>query len=509
MRKTSNGNVYIHLDYQNADRDAISSALSASNIKNIYRHNLKSFKSTIKQNFSVPDVKDIFEFLDTVKSDTQRAMTEADVTKGIHTSGEKLKIKKSVFDKDIESYIVKEVETSIANLGNFQTRGVYDLTKQIDGSLYNLNSYISTIDKILDDIDVHFNDRVIQKFVEQFFLFSESDIDKTSGFITTSSVFNEALTSFLNNHTGETLAVSQTKTAKNANDFLRYATRLKAFRETLRRYEDKDSLSSKDVRFIQGAAYNIGKLVSQVGGFLLEPIIADAITSAQNGILEMLEAVTAGSKTAEVTGVNKANKKLLKRNKVTNTSDVNLIYKANGDSIEASVNIQLPGASLKAFSPKKGEDYQTLSIQTGTTLKEIFLRINAYNTEYEYAVANVLSSYGGGQGVKRTDLQGAYNYITAANTINALVGTMQKTDTSYFFIANNKVFTTKEILEGLVEDSKLFKLGIDLEPGQTTIRKQNVLSEQGAESRSENLLQVIRGAKAHSTLQIQSQLFFK
>lgn len=500
---TAEGNPYIHLTYANSGVPSMYGLFSKERTKKVYESQMAKLKTHVQNTYIPPDGEDIFEYLDLVKEGLESEFTEKNIMQGIATSA-KVATFKNVFSPNA----AKQMELSLSAISQYGTNA--HLFGKINGKMENLSTYIAEIDKIIKETKIEFDDDKIQEFVENFFL-EQGGRPKGS-----SKVFNAALTDFLNKNDHTLIARSNIKVQKGSTDFLRYAARLKATMEVLRRLESKNGLanSKEGKRFYQGCAYNVSLLVSQVGGFLFEAIVPEVVTMASTGVLASISAIGGGSGKVEVQ-MTAEEKKKLNTQKVVRKADTLFTYNSNQNGISSSIAIDLPGASLKGFTPNSKKQVKEIKIQSETTFNDIFVRGGIGGTIEEYAIVNMLSSYRrvNQKFTNKEPMVNMYNYIHSKNILNALVGTLAKDDTAYFFIVNEKVFKSLDIIKSLANQSADMFLTMNMSPSQTAIKDMNKLIQTSAEesvdadSRSNILYAQIKNTKVSTALNMNNKLF--
>ena len=101
---------------------------------------------------------------------------------------------------------------------------------------------------------------------------------------------------------------------------------------------------------------------------------------------------------------------------------------------------------------QKGE----LSIQSGSSIRNVLKAINVDESSFEYqGILNMILWGGKGSGAHAYDANSrtqTLNLIRKANIVNALAGNLKGSDFAYYFVINNKVFTTKDIIQKILEN---------------------------------------------------------
>lgn len=526
VRKTKSGNPYIHLDP--SDNDIVDRGyhlFSNSQTKTyIMKKQKEKFVNTIKDryknSFNNSEFQDVMDFLDALKGDTQKAITEADVIEEIKTAGIRRGITGSIFDKDAKKEIVQEVEASFMQLTRFPARGAYnrdktgvdnrDLLLKIDGKLENLQKLLDFYEEILDDTKLKFNDEAIQRMVDNFIVenMGKADIGGT--------IFGDAFKAFMKANDGKVISTGDGsfRAPDAKRTFESFAARLKAY-DTLIRTVGKD-LEMTDVtnkgwktRLVKGVASSSGVVMSQVGGFLYESLVDDIVDSSRNGLLKMISTLDGVASNQVILSPDLQAAMIDKDGKSMTTTmskeDVGFNYTSNTNSGDGSgeVKLRLPGASVKAFAAKEN-DYNTVHIRSGASVNEIFaLSIN--NFRYRYLLANILS-YPGTKGIPSGLKRDAYNFLAMNHALNALAGTLQAGDTAYYLILNKQVYTVPEMMDRIIKNQAWVES--EGEKGFTAAQELNSFNPQdngeepmdAAEERSERVYSQFLLARMNITL---------
>lgn len=516
IQVTASGKPYIHLDP--TDNDIVGRSYYMLSDKSITQTLMNNQLTQIKSNaqsmvnkqlnqFNVQnsEFQDVMDFIDSFKAETQKAITEGTLKHEIKTAGKKLNIKKSIFDKNVQQNIIKDVEASAMKLTSFnkdskEVRNT-DLFQKIDGKLSNLQELIDFYDEMLKDTKLRFNDKKIEEMVDSFIATNLGK--KTSkGDAIGGTVFGEAYDEFLKENKGKIIAMDGGGFRKAEKTFEAFAARLKTYRTLMKKLQtdlEKSRTSERawKQRLAQGVASSSGVVLSQVGGFLYESVVDGIIDSAKGALLDSIRTVK-NTATKQVELSPELQRAMIDKHGESMTTtmskeDVGVTYKLNtitGNG-EASVYLRMPGISVKAFSPS-GEKYQSVHIRSNVTVNEIFGLTVATNKnmEYRYLIGNILS-YKGKAGLPSRLKGDAYDFLALNHAMYALSGTQQKGDLAMLLVLNKKVFTIPDIMEKIIKNQAWIKASstagftaaqalnvqVDTKEGETT--------EQAADRRSD------------------------
>lgn len=513
-KRNGNGDHYIHYNYSNSGVPDLYERFSQEKTRAVYNNQITKLKRSVKKNYSgvLDEVEDIFKFLDTIKENLSPEIIEKEIMSTVKTSG--TKVKRNIFNPELGQYIKEDSNKSIASMSFFAKSSGVGNNQLVEDRLGLLNDYIETVDEILEDVEVHFNDKAIQEFVNNFIVMTGDKPD------TTSSTFRDAYDAFIKSVEGKDMTFSVRKAGEKVDTFVKYAERAKVYLEMMKRLQAKENLTNNEERFVKGLSKYIATLINQIGGFMYETVLKDTVNMANSAVLSSLQAATSGSKKIEITNLPKKTIADLKTKKVVSKSDLRLTYDFNGSDIESVITLDIPGATVKAFSPSGGlDEFSDVHIQTGTTLKDLLLRSKIYDKAETYAMFNMLASYRSGKKgltipMKEMDLM--HKYIAAKNILNSLSGVLTKEDTAYFVVLNEKVFTAPEIIRELGKaNSSLFRMDrMELTPTQTAIAKANNFidrpaaeSEEEAEERSNIMLDLLINAHVNTSLMVANRIF--
>ena len=482
---TSIGSPYIHYKWTPEEETQV----SIPDTYQIYRQQKANFMKTIKNNFNT-DFKntkynDVFELLDelTLGLNSQNILNEA--SKGIHTSGERL----NLFTADGAT-----VSRSFESLRYYGSNNI--LFQEVDGELKNLKIYTDALENILTDSKIIFNTNAISEIAEEIML--QQAIANKTGEKLHSAIMNQIIKQALDKNQGKILALG--KSTQLAN-FERFAAQLAIYKQVINGLSSSANIGSNK-NFIQNIAYQIGITISRLGGFLYEPVVADMVNLAEEGVFSTIEAESGKSAGKMEVNIPKSRQKRLKTQKVVTTEDVQFYYKQTETGGEASLKVQLPGASIKAIAYNPSARRQTVHIQTGTTLGEVILRSNI-DIKRQYLIANTLIHKAANSKMG----QDIRDYIAARNILNALAGTLNRGDASYFLIVNNKAFTVPQILDECARKGGSINAKISLS-GIQGIQNKNYFAEgELDDERSNRVWASLRAVNLNTLLMIQNILF--
>lgn len=483
------GNPYIHLQWGVDER----AQATLPDVYSVYRNQKAKFKNTISRqfNFNEGKYKNVFDLMDEIAKGFDSSDILSKAYQGIHTSGEKV----NLFTAD-----GNVVTRSFEQLRYFKGNDL--LFTQIDGELKNLQQYINAIEKILKDSQICFNSQMISEVVEE--ILTQQAIANRLGEKLSTKTMNEVMIDALDKHQGKFL---QAKTDNKLANYERFAAQLEVYKQLISQLGGQISTGSNK-NLIQNIAYNIGITISRLGGFLYEPTVAEAIKLAEKGVFKTIEAIAGTSaEKVKVTGPEPRIENL-KTKKVVRTEDIQFSFLSTENAVDANVSVQLPGASIKAITYKPTDKMQEVHIQTGTTLGDVIIRANL-TIKQRYLVANSLIH----DGANSKSGRNTRAFIAAKNILNALSGTLNKSDSSYFLIVNNKAFTVPAILEECSKQNGLINVKASLE-GINDIKGLNdkyeavgVSPSEAAIQRSINTWNALKNVYMNTSLLINNQMF--
>ena len=286
--------------------------------------------------------------------------------------------------------------------------------------------------------------------------------------------------------------------------------RIKAYKTAIEQIQKMYGISDQK-RFLQNGPFVAEKAVYRLGGSLFEPICNDAVNMATNGAIKSLSSILSGEKDAKFI-IEDKDKKYRTKQTTKNTEDISFSYKAGEESVGTSIQVDLPGASLKKISLNYKKTEQSAKIKSDNTLGFMFLKAGMTTSigfSSEYAAVNMLGNYQkAGSGIKKDDMTSMYDYLKAGNLVYALSGTLSKGDNAFYFIVNHKVFKINDVLNNLAKGSDLFSVEHELKPAQKSLMYLNNISQyKDPDDRSENLYKNILAAKVYLELKIKTSLF--
>lgn len=504
---TAKGNPYIHANFKNAglDSGSIQALFSEQKIQAKYRDGSNLLKSKIRENYgSRVNGKPIIKFLNDLVDDLQETIQTGANASKLHTTGEKLELKKSVFNQETAEQEIITYIKSVSQLG--YSKG-FDFFQKVDGELVNLNTYLNFLDTAIKDSEVLLNNDKITQFVVNYFLNNQDKaLDDKASF----GNFNVALNQFLDSAEGQGIAVSNSRLGSSAAKIEKDVARIQGYKTAIEQIQKIYDIKAQK-RFLQNGPFVVEKAINRVGGFLFEPMCNDAVNMATNGLMKSISSVLSGEKDAKFI-VDEQFKKYRTKQSTKNTEDISFKYDAGEDSVSASIAVDIPGASLKKISLNYKKDYQTAKIKSDNTLGFMFLKAGMTTTtgfSSEYAAVNMLGNYQKkGSGVKKEEMTAMYEYLKAANLVYALSGTLTKGDNAFYFIVNHKVFRINDILNNLAKGSDLFAVEHELKPAQKSLMYlNNINNYSNPDDRSDNLYSAILAAKFNMELKIKTELF--
>lgn len=509
---TSKGNPYIHNSFSNSGVSDMYGIFSDTHIRAKYAEGASKIRSAITNTYQPPPGStDILEFLSDLTKDLQETIKNEVKSDKLHTSGEKIELQRSIFNKETAKTEVVKYMKSVSQL-NYS--GETDFFQIVDGQFKNIQQYLSFLKRAIKDSEVLVNDRAISRFVTGYFLSKKNaEKDIRASF----SEFNNALNEFIANNSNRLTAVSTRDLKGSQAKIEKDVARLQGYKTAIEQIQKIYGVEDTK-RFLKNGPRVVEKGVNRLGGFLFEPICNDAINMSKHGLLKGLKSEMSGEKDARLT-LSPEDQKYRKKKTTKNTEDLSFSYETTDDSVEASVVVrEIPGASLKKITYKPGQPEQIAKIKSDNTLGFMFLKAGMTTTTgfyHEYAAVNMIANYrkAGSKFFDSSPMVSMYNYIKAGNLANALAGTLTKGDMSYFFIINHKVFKIPEILDSLSRGEGLFGVDHKLIPSQQALKDLNKYvdtpdtEDKDSNARSENVYSAILSAKMNLELKIASNLF--
>mgnify|MGYP003493539945 CR=1 FL=1 len=504
---TEKGNPYIHANFKNAglDSGSIHALFSEQKIQAKYRDGSNLLKSKIRENYgSYVNGKPIISFLNNLVDDLQETIQAGANASKLHTTGEKLELKKSVFNKDTAEY---EIVNYIKSVSQMSYSKGFDFFQKVDGELVNLDKYLNFLETAIKDSEVLVDDKRITDFVVKYFLDNQ---DKEKDVRASFGNFNEVLNQFLSSNEGKGITISPSKLGSSAAKIEKDVARIKAYKTAIEQIQKMYGISDQK-RFLQNGPFVVEKAVNRLGGFLFEHICNDAVNMATNGAIKSLLSILSGEKDAKFI-IEDKDKKYRTKQTTKNTEDISFSYKAGEESVGTSIQVDLPGASLKKISLNYKKTEQSAKIKSDNTLGFMFLKAGMTTSigfSSEYAAVNMLKKKKkAGSGIKKDDMTSMYDYLKAGNLVYALSGTLTKGDNAFYFIVNHKVFKINDVLNNLAKGSDLFSVEHELKPAQKSLMYLNNISQyKDPDDRSENLYKNILAAKVYLELKIKTSLF--
>ena len=516
LKTTSSGNIYIHLNPVNDGiGEAAMDRFSEAKIQQLIKPQITKMKKVANTYRTPAGFEDVVSFLDHLKGDFQQALTASEIEKYIITTG-----RRSIFAKAEQGKVAKDVEASFANLMMFPGKGggkainAFDLfektTNEAGELIDNYSNYMQFIDEVVANTNREFDDAKIDTFIKGYLESTKGAAADKGAKGASGGDFSECFNAFFKANDRRFIKIEGKNEYRQAEEtFEQYAIRLRTYQRLNKALADSlgestpKNIREYNKRLLQGVAVLSGKTVNSLGGYLYEPLVQDMAETATNGLMSMIRAAVAGSDQVKIEGPDLQKKMGMKHTK--SKPDVLLSY-VEGEG--ATVSVVVPGASIKAFTPKKGASHQDIKIRTGATIREIYGLSLARKKEEQYLLANVFMY--GGKGLP-SGIQGqAGRYLGSAHALYALAGTLQKYDTAYFMILNGTVLTVPEVLQGAVKGQNAIKASFqkkmgDLRANNTRVDiKDGETVEEAAERRSEAALNAYMNAKTDISLLLNS-----
>lgn len=463
-------NIYIHRNHKNVNNLIVP---TSSEIASIYRRQKTQFMKDISKNFlsqnSIINDTELNKMLDELYNNLGDIAMQ--VKNKIVTGGHKLSFGKSFF--------------------GIARGGTDTLFSQLDTELIHLNEYINTVENLLSHAKITFNEEKIKELVNEVL---KAGVTSTSQEV--KLLVQEAKLKYEGN-----LFSTQNQ---DAFQYAAHATNLKIYLELMKaigvRYQSNGGIAEGP---LQRAATNIAYAVNTVGGFLQEQVVKDAVVAAENNIDATMDSLNS----AEVKIFKKGQLKNLITKKVTKTADVNFVYNVNDKEGLGTIQIQLPGVSIKKAT-LKSNNIMPVHIASGTPLNDVIIRSNIPN-KYLNSMYNVFAQLPQTTVGKNASI--FYDYISAKNILNSLVGTRTRSDHSYYLMINQKVFKISDILDKLAVGSTDIKTEMKwANTTQTAFARENQDSKWNnatAEERSMAIYNMIRTSQVNFSLLINGKLF--
>ena len=502
---TESNNPYIHASFKNSGVDKMYNLFSEEKIRQKYAAGASKLKRSIRKNYGAKvDGKPIIAFLNDLMDDLQETMKQGVNASKVHTTGEKIEVSKSVFNKKTAKKEIQKYMKSVSQMGYSQGA---DFLERVNGELVNLNQYLNFLDRAIIDSEVLLNSNKISDFVINYFLQSEKlSAEERGSFSRFNSLFND----FLKSNEGKGIIISNGRLVGESTKVAEDVARLQAYKTAIEQIQSQYQEPDQK-RFLKNGPFVVEKAVNRVGGFIFEPICNDAVNMSKIGLIESITSTLSGEKNAKIK-LTKAMEKYREKSSTKNTEDISFRYHAGKDSVSTSISVDLPGASLKKISLKKGSAYQTAKIKSDNTLGFMFARAGlttASGFASEYAAVNIIGNYRkAGSGISKANNEAVFEYIKAANLVYALSGTLSKGDSAYYFIVSHKVFKITDILSNLAKGGDLFAVKGELDPKQSNIVALNRMEDYSeADARSDAMYKKMLTAKYNLELKIKSSLF--
>ena len=238
---------------------------------------------------------------------------------------------------------------------------------------------------------------------------------------------------------------------------------------------------------------------------MYEPLVNDMVNQANNALMGMIQSSVAGSDSVKIEGLEM--REAMGMSFTKSKPDISLSY-VEGEG--ATVAVALPGASIKAFTPHPDASHQKIRARSGATINEIYSLSLKNQREKQYLLANVLS-YKGTKGMPPGLKNMATRFLGTSHALYSLAGTLQKNDTAYYMILNQKIMSISDVINSLITEESYMKATISAMSSfqnlnKITKQKKTETVEQAADRRSEAVLQAYLSAKVNIDLMLNSSL---
>lgn len=482
-------NKYIHYHASNVgDKDSIMSMYNQQKINETMDSMKRRFRRELK-NLVGGTAKENQILLDEIQKG---------IKQGLGTIDEK-KILTSGFKVDLKSFGGQTPLGAISKKENYE-----ELIKQSN----DYQKYIEGLEKVYSSLNVIFkNEDQIDSWLTNFILTNQDNLN--------TETFNKAKDIFYRQNKGNLIKTSPGDIHNNQElekKMFVAKTQIELLKKQSHIKGNLDFFKSINSTLL----YNINALV----GFAYEPIVQMAIDQSLNNLDNKLNdlvfSITSAGRLSSNVKYAK-NKKNLVTKKIVNKADLNISVSQKELSGQVNIMANIPGISIKAYNynPNK-KATKVVSIQTGSTFKQVINRGQLSSSE-EYGLINILGHAEHTEKYKNTlkdvslynkqDRLDVYSFLKVKNVLNALVGTMQPDDFSYYFVANTTVYSMKDILNKIAKNPSI--LTHTIEPAQSSFIAANedwVVSsrtpEENAEVRSKKAYEAIMSAKFNMKLKL-------
>ena len=446
-----NGNPYAHYNANALDQSQISNLFSLQKTKNMLAAQSKKLKTAQIKNLTKTNnvtTKDALKILKNLE-DTLK-------TGGVGTSAD-IKTGSSKLVGDLSAYGLAK-----------------DIPKLLEKS--NLSEFNNAISEMVKEAEKIVNGPALDSLIESYLQENPNIIFSAEGKELPQNVktwINKVIAKG-SSPKENSLTLFKTKSGNPSND--KEAVRLLTLVKIINTVMKKEGFQSKDnLETISQMMHYLAISLSRFGGSMNEVLIRESVEGLESSILTNLNASLSGSNYVPIVqNGKKISLSQAKRQGVVSKADVLVSYnfqkEVDGNQISIKMKTPIGISAKKVGNP----DIKNISLSSGSTLGAVLSRCEDINRNEKYYLFNIMantkiqqpdtnvSSYG--KVGKRTDLSGSYglakNYLSAANILNSLVGTLTKKDMSYFFIVNDKVYRTTEIIQLVIEGKINLKMNI-------------------------------------------------
>ena len=350
-----------------------------------------------------------------------------------------------------------------------------DLSK-IKNNMEDFEKFLTQMEEVNKKLGVVFNDEILTRWVDDLII-------NTRGQELNIKFYNDIKNRFMAENNGVLIKYSPKQVEKDTVNLKNKITSLKFAAAIIQNRNDFNASSDFWESIHKMFVVNVNRLAQS----LLVPTIETAINYGMSQIGNQLASI---GKTANITvtrndGTTKVKyaedlSSLLKK-EILKTANlkVEIVGGLNG-SIRADIKVpQIRTAPFKPESSKKRRSM--IQLQKYVSLGEIFNRSDLTPFEIKGIVnilahanhsAEYLAKVNSPNLFDGSSRNAVYNYIRTANILNALVGSMQDDDFTYFMVMGDKITSIHELLHEIIVYKRVL-LTHRISPSQQTFVESN------------------------------------
>lgn len=405
-------------------------------------HASLKFAGSVGPDIPFNKIKQVLELQIPNMKDVQNRFSETSESLGFSNSEKFFK----EFGKTIENSFGKNQNSDLnllfsgSQIKSDSNKSVQKLTQEVKENVNNLNAVIKKLNEFMGSLE---------KFV------STKDYKKIVTNATISSY--KGGNNFLNNYEHirqlrENFAIGgliSTKNGSLSGNFNNLLGQKVALERLLQQIDSKERkiITKKQSEIITHAISSAIVQAASLSGLIMEGVKAQQI---EQNIPDIIKDVFDNSTHLTVSQTGTKNTEKSSGIKSTSKGDVEIII----DKDTANIKVNIP-MSIKHTSYNFGQKGE-LSIQSGSSIRNVLKAINVDESSFEYqGILNMILWGGKGSGAHAYDANSrtqTLNLIRKANIVNALAGNLKGSDFAYYFVVNNKVFTTKDIIQKILEN---------------------------------------------------------